>query len=263
MKCFVISLKYSNDKRRTHMKNEFSSHNIPFEFFDAITPNENAQYANLFKINLDNTELTQGEISCLFSHLTLWKQMIDNNLDRIAIFEDDIYLSSSAKDMLDSIESISTTDFDVIKLEKSLERVLASKFYKIRMRNSSLHILKDSHLGSAGYVITNSAARKTITYIQNENIIAPIDIIVFDKLIKSNYKIMQIFPAFCIQDFIKNKCDNNFPSSLENERSLNYEKIVHIKSKNIFSRILKEILRPFKRIYNRVVRLNRKKLIIE
>ena len=126
MRCFVISLKYSNDKRRTHMKNEFSSHNIPFEFFDAITPNENLQYANLFKINLDNTKLTQGEISCLFSHLTLWKQMIDNNLDKIAIFEDDIYLSSSAKDMLDSIESISTTDFDVIKLEKSLERVLAS-----------------------------------------------------------------------------------------------------------------------------------------
>ncbi|QHB18507.1 glycosyltransferase family 25 protein [Mannheimia pernigra] len=37
-------------------------------------------------LNTDNSQLTQGELACLFSHLSLYLYMIEKNLEKICIF---------------------------------------------------------------------------------------------------------------------------------------------------------------------------------
>ena len=96
MKSFVVSLKTAVD-RRTHIENQFMQQGIDFSFFDAIEPQQVEGIAAQLAIRIDNSHLSQGELGCLFSHILLWKKAIDENIDYVAIFEDDIYLGQHAK----------------------------------------------------------------------------------------------------------------------------------------------------------------------
>ena len=91
---YVISLT-TEQKRRKHITEEFGKQNIPFEFFDAITPELIEETAKKFNITFDRSSkatLCDGEIACALSHIVLWNFVLENNLDYINIFEDDIYL---------------------------------------------------------------------------------------------------------------------------------------------------------------------------
>lgn len=51
----VISLTTAHE-RRTHITNEFAKHNIPFDFFDAVTPGDRlnqviTQFATVYQLN--------------------------------------------------------------------------------------------------------------------------------------------------------------------------------------------------------------------
>ncbi|HHV6305291.1 TPA: glycosyltransferase family 25 protein, partial [Haemophilus influenzae] len=91
---YVISLT-TEQKRRKHITDEFGKQNIPFEFFDAITPDIIEETAKKFNITLDRSpkaKLSDGEIGCALSHIVLWDLALENNLNYINIFEDDIHL---------------------------------------------------------------------------------------------------------------------------------------------------------------------------
>lgn len=91
---YVISLT-TEQKRRKHITEEFGKQNIPFVFFDAITPELIEETAKKFNITFDRSSkatLCDGEIACALSHIVLWNFVLENNLDYINIFEDDIYL---------------------------------------------------------------------------------------------------------------------------------------------------------------------------
>ncbi|HDL5436071.1 TPA: glycosyltransferase family 25 protein, partial [Mannheimia haemolytica] len=63
MNNYVISLT-SAQERRKHIEAEFGKQNIPFQFFDAITPDLIKEKAKAFNIDISNTNLTKGEIAC-------------------------------------------------------------------------------------------------------------------------------------------------------------------------------------------------------
>jgi len=85
MQNFIISLANNNSKRREHMRNEFAKKNIIFEFFDAITPNCNAQLLQKYELNEINSELVDREISCFLSHYVLWQKIVENNINLSSI----------------------------------------------------------------------------------------------------------------------------------------------------------------------------------
>ncbi|NUG82314.1 glycosyltransferase family 25 protein, partial [Acinetobacter bereziniae] len=90
MKTFVISLSTAQERRK-HILAEFTKQEVDFEFFDAITPaNINLVASQLGLIEF-TTGLHENEVACLLSHMILWKKAIDEQLDYIAIFEDDIH----------------------------------------------------------------------------------------------------------------------------------------------------------------------------
>lgn len=258
MEVFVISLEMNNEKRRTHIQNEFAKHNISFKFFNAITPSQLPEVTSKFNINTDNSPLTQGELACLFSHLSLYLYMIEKNLEKICIFEDDIYLSKDSEIVINEIANSSLT-FDILKLEKSLPYIKTSFFPVHRLKSKfNLYSLKSKHLGSAGYIISLDFVK---CLFKNRAIShQPIDILLFDKLLNNNFKIWQILPAVCVQDFIRYGEDKTFPSVIESDRAEKYKVLEYKKPKFILTRVFKEFLRPFRRILNRIKLLLLKKV---
>lgn len=231
MKNYVISLTTASE-RRDHIIREFGKQGVDFEFFDAITPEQVPSLAKTFHVNITNTPLTQGELACLFSHVCLWQKAIDDNLDYIAIFEDDVYLGENADTFLNSTDWI-PNGLNIIKLEKfNNYRKMSLKKIKVA-GNRSLRKLKDAHLGAAGYILSQQACIYLIEKIKKYQKIKALDHIVFEDCILTDFKnTYQLTPALCIQSDRLQKPPKIFLSSLEqNRRNRINQEIVKNKSK--------------------------------
>ena len=158
MKNFVISLTTAT-QRREHITQEFSKQNIPFEFFDAITPDTMVQACERLNIDLiNNQRLSGGEKGCFLSHVILWQKMLDENLDYIAIFEDDIYLGENAQVFFNDENWLKNNQIDFIKTETFLQKRKLGSESILLVDNRSAKPLKEYHLGTAGYIISQKTA---------------------------------------------------------------------------------------------------------
>ncbi|WOE31279.1 MULTISPECIES: glycosyltransferase family 25 protein [unclassified Acinetobacter] len=241
----------NEQKRRSHINNQFLSKNIKFNYFDAIEPNKVDELSEQLSIPLINTNLTGGEKGCLLSHAALWKKMLDENLDYIAIFEDDIFLAEDANYFLSMSDWI-PQNVDILKIEAFADDVMIKLHSKIKINNKrKLYALKERHLGTGGYIIFKQGAKNILDYIRSLQEITPIDNIIFEKYI-ANHDVYQMFPALCIQDFIYNKENINFLSGLQHEREIRQNKeINNISIKyGILCKVRREILRLFFQLYN-------------
>lgn len=254
MKSYVINLK-SNSIRYQHIKNEFSTQNIKFDFFDAITPEMNHEFAKKIGMTIEKLDLTPSEISCFLSHVYLWKYAKDKNLDYIAIFEDDIYLGENASLFLNDSSWI-LDEFDIIKLEAFYPHVEVQKKMAINvLDNRKIYPLLSKHLGGAGYILSRKVIGKLLTDIQNNDHLEPLDHYLFEELVYDpNINIVQILPAICIQDSIKNGSHDNFSSALENERR---KRFIRNTKKLSFNEKFK---REVKRIFIQISQIVRKVL---
>ena len=158
MKIFVINLKSATEKRET-MKNTLNQYTNDYIFFDAINGKElkNSEY----KINLnwmnpyDNTHTTYGEVGCTLSHYTLWKKMVDENIEQALILEDDIVINNP--DFISIIEKIPINMYDLIYVgRKKMTDIKEEQAIDI---HSSLVKPTFSYWGCA-YVLTLSGAKK-------------------------------------------------------------------------------------------------------
>lgn len=247
MKNYVISLTTELD-RRAHITKEFNSQRIPFEFFDALTPNIAEQFSEKLGFKINKKNLTGGELACFMSHLTLWKKMIDDKISYMGIFEDDIFLGQNASDFLNR-ENWFDEEIHVVKLEAFTPRVILGKrLYHYKDRDICL--LKGSNLGAAGYILSLEGAKALINFISTQDTLVPIDHIIFELYIKENNKrVAQIVPALCIQELELNKITLNkniYKSSLIEER---HERMKKYKLKG-FAKIGREMKRIFPTVSN-------------
>lgn len=232
---YVISLLTAKE-RRNHIIQEFEKQNISFEFFDAITPDLIEEKAKEFSIDISNSPLTKGEMGCALSHIALWHFAKENKLDYICIFEDDIYLGENAKEFLTN--SYVNHDIDVIKIEKHSSKIIYAANPEAHFCNRNLHKLKSKHTGTAGYILTAKGIKYLLEKTKVYHLSIPVDVLMFEKFLKkSDYKVLQLIPAVCIQDDVLNK-KINFKSTLSDDRN-------NKKSKKNLSKLYREIIRPF------------------
>ncbi len=244
MKNFVISLSENNEKRRAHIVKEFAEKKVPFKFFDAITPQDNEALLQKYGLDKVDTELSPVEISCFLSHYQLWKYMIEEDLPFIGVFEDDIYLGEDAGLFLNSTDWVSP-DIHVLKLEKGWQKIVKFSFFAEKnVNNRNVYKLKSPHYGAAGYIISNNGARYLVEQYKLMEAMKPVDVVMFRLLFTNpEYKVSQLLPALCIQDFLISK---SFNSALESSRS-DRENLDRMRKKqvNLSSKILREMRRPF------------------
>lgn len=253
MKNYVISLK-SATARREHISNEFGKKNVNFEFFDAITPNEIEATAKELDLNIRDTELTPGEIACLLSHVFLWKKAIDERLDYIAIFEDDIYLGDNADKFLNSDQWI-PEGIDIIKLEAFSKYVnISYRSFGNSFDGRKLYRLNGAHLGCAGYILSYDICEKLMQLSKLYKKIIAVDHIVFEDYIKiCMNNIYQLNPAICIQsDILNNTNKKIFISSLESDRRKRFDIKINFERKKI--PLKDKVVREFFRVVKQFVK---------
>lgn len=204
---YVISL-ISAEKRRQHIKDQFSLQQIPFQFFDALIPSETLTAAiRQFCPNLETSNrLTNGEKACFMSHVALWQKCVDEDLPYMAIFEDDVYLGEDAETLLSNTHWLEERFADkavVIRLEASW--IPAEHYYCSIIQpisNRSFLTLATVQHGTAAYIISKPAAQKLLqkcfTLLETE--LKPFDHILFETwLNQPEYFICQLSPALAIQ----------------------------------------------------------------
>lgn len=244
MKNYVISLTTATD-RRTHIINEFGRQNVPFVFFDAIIPTQVNALAEKFNVNITDANLTSGELACLFSHICLWQQAIDENLDYIVIFEDDVYLGENADQFLTQSDWI-PTQCNIIKLEM-FEQYIKMAYHPImQYQNRCLRQLKQIHLGAAGYILSQQMCIDLMQFIRHypQGIVAS-DHILFEDYLYEKQAIYQLVPALCVQsDRVTHKTNPILHSVLEPTRRERINKSITKPS------IPKKIIREFKRLFH-------------
>ncbi|WP_291373958.1 glycosyltransferase family 25 protein [Acinetobacter sp. UBA6720] len=247
----IISLA-TEFNRRAHMSVEMKKHNIfSYEFFDAISSVDIKLTAEKLEIDLDNSELSNGEKGCLLSHISLWKKMVVENLDYLVILEDDIYLGQDADLFLSSSDWI-PTGINFIKFEKFSNHISVEKESLDIKCNRQLFQLKKEHLGTAGYLINQSMAKKLLTYVGSLSFFKPVDQLIFNDFIVSQVEpVYQMVPGLSIQDFLLENKTTSLVSSIEQERiAAKKKRNLYEKSKRTFGeKILKEIFRPVFQLY--------------
>ena len=223
----VISISTA-DKRRNHIIEQFGQKQIPFEFFDAFTPS--ARLGTHLQRYLPNVEatskLTAGEKGCLMSHFMLWKKCVDDNLDYISIFEDDILLGENAEKFRANDEWLKVRfnfqEIFVLRLETFLMPVqLEHQQQILPFQERNMDMLKSKHFGTAGYIISNGAAKYLINLFEKLAVeeIKAIDEIMFNEQVNVGlYQVYQLNPAICVQELQLNQEESLLVSDLEQER---------------------------------------------
>lgn len=249
MEVFVISLPTAT-QRREHINQEFAKKNLDFTFLDALTPEPAGEFASQLGLRIDDTILTKGELACFMSHVYLWNKMIQENIPYMAIFEDDIYLGENIKEFLSDTLWLDS-NWHLIKVEEFTQKVALGPKLKVFNSNPDRAIfeLKSKNLGTAGYILSLSGAKKLLDYIQSLDQLIALDHLMFEKLVKDKIlSVCQMKPALCIQDVIlySTKDSVRFASHLYKERQ------VRMKSnkKRGVDKILLELSRIFLQIRN-------------
>ncbi len=235
MKNCVISLTTAVE-RREHIAQEFGKQGIAFEFFDAITPNKINELSTQFGIPLSNNQrLSLGEKACFLSHVSLWQKMLDENIDYMAIFEDDVYLGENAQLFLTNDDWLKTLEFDLIKLETWQELVHIDTQHHLSVHHRQLVPLKSTHVGACGYIITKKTANWLINHLKTHFDIhsQAVDHVLFG-LNLNKLMTYQLTPAICIQS---DRHNNRILSNLEKTRKNHYNHPMNF-SQKIHRRIM-------------------------
>lgn len=279
MKNIVVSLK-SATHRREHITQEFGKQNIDFEFFDAITVDLVKETGVRLKVDLSNNQYLVGrEKACFLSHVCLFQKMLDENIDYLGIFEDDIYLGENAHLFL-SEERDWVKNRHLIKLE-ILHKIEINRHTAVRtLDNRRLYKLTKPHDGTAGYIISKEMAQLILTYIRNQpsESLPPIDVILFKDymLRKTSPTTYQLLPAivvqhdFCGEFFTPNHANNLLVSYIQPDRETRVEVTqptppikIQKEKLSIAKKIKRELIRPFLQLYNVIAGDNKEKEEIE
>ena len=245
---YVISLTRET-KRRKHIEQEFGRQNILFSFFDAVTPDRIEDVAKKFNIILDRSseaKLWDGEIGCALSHISLWNLALEKNLDYINIFEDDIYLGENAKELLE-VDYLSD-DIDVLKLEANGKMVFRTP--KAVKYDRKVYPITFKQSGTAGYTVTAKGAKYLLEQVKNKPLEVAIDSLIFEDFLNlKDYKVVQLSPGICVQDFVVNP-DKPFESTLQKGRELVCENQTKFSA---FGRIINELMRLKRKLFMKQV----------
>jgi len=110
----VLVINMARDKRRREdMKRQLDSQKVDYEFFTGVDgkmiPQEDFEQISdkeelEAKENRPISEL-KGMVGCTYSHYLIYNKMVDENLEKVCVLEDDVILSSDFAKYLDFLQN--------------------------------------------------------------------------------------------------------------------------------------------------------------
>ena len=160
MKTFIINLE-RQPLKKANIEKICQSLDLDYQFIKAIDGYQlSDDYIRSISNDYPKNYLTKGEIGCALSHISVYKEIIDNNLPYALILEDDSVLKTEVPKFLKSFEE---KDF------KHGIYLLTADFYymmnkKVKIGDFELYEITKA-VRTNGYIITNNAAKKLINFL--------------------------------------------------------------------------------------------------
>jgi len=180
---FIINLQHSVE-RKIHMQNLCNRMGLRAAFVAAVDGRDMelekviGLYSKEAVINTFGRELSRNEIACALSHKNIYQKLIDGDVEKALIFEDDIEFDESLIQMLDSID-ILPSDWELILLghHGAASRVgnIKGSLWGRKRISTNYKLVRPSELayGTYGYLINRKGASKLLAEL--ELIAKPVD----------------------------------------------------------------------------------------
>jgi glycosyl transferase family 25 len=176
---FVINLKQSAD-RRVAMTARLEPLHVNYSFFEAVDGRlldigNLPSYAKTRRRIFYGRDLTPGEIGCLLSHKAIYQHMVDNDIERAIILEDDVFIDPAFAQVIRSILKAPLA-WDIIRfLAQDKVQNIGRIVYSLSCKPYTLARIPATPGGAYGYMLTRKAAARLLQHMQKN--ILPVDIL--------------------------------------------------------------------------------------
>ncbi len=174
---FVINLEHSAD-RRAAMITRLDPLHINYTFFKAVNGHELdidtlPAYAKTRRRLLFGRDLSKGEIGCLLSHKAIYQHMVDKNIDKAIVLEDDVSIEPDFPQVIREIIK-SPVKWDVIRF-LAYEKVqkIGRDIFALPSKPHVLARIPTTSGGAYCYMINQKAARELLRHMQKNAL--PVD----------------------------------------------------------------------------------------
>lgn len=237
MKILIISLA-AFEERRIHSLNLMKKWDIKdFEIIEAIDGvnfdlKSSPEYSEKKAIASIGRPLSNVEIACSLSHKKAYRYIIENQISKALIIEDDVLFMDGIKDFLDKIELMDFYDIlfpGYITVDRT---VLRSIWNNRTISGKKIAPIVDKPYGTQGYIVNQFAA--SVLNNKSMPVFLPADHTT-SLYKKFGLRGFGVFPPLIVQ--------NDMPSisSTEENRMLRAEEP---KERNTFKRRLSKLIKP-------------------
>lgn len=163
---YVISLR-SSAGRKKDITDSLNNSGILHTVVEAVNGSELSDKevmsisSGIFKQGFYSRNLLKGEIGCVLSHFSLYRKMIDEDIEIACILEDDAVIAGNFRDFLDS-ENVNMNGWDILYLghHSLFSKEETSSINKQRLKIPAYTIGEPVEIpvGSYGYMIRRNAA---------------------------------------------------------------------------------------------------------
>ena len=180
---FVISLDRATE-RREYMRNLVADLGLNATIISAVDgknlrPEQRARYKSDRARKVYGCEMSDNEIGCYLSHLSIYSKMVEHRIDAALILEDDISCVRNLKSVVEDVLKLPESSWQVVRLQSSKRvvshpsdaRSAGERLTQVGERD--IFRLKTSVLGGCAYLIRLDAARAMLR--RGEQIDMPID----------------------------------------------------------------------------------------
>jgi glycosyl transferase family 25 len=196
---FVINLE-RNAERRNKITTLLGEIGIDFELIPAtdgrvLAECDRAFYDEAHVTNNISRSLSPAEVGCYISHQKLWQRIVDEDISRVVILEDDVLIQADLKDLLAKIEQM-TFKWDLIRLAG----LFATPCYPLFALGGgrTLSVPLRGAIGSQAYCLSRAGAQKLLAY--STTIRGTVDDHVIDNCWKTGLAILAVQPYPVAED---------------------------------------------------------------
>lgn len=166
---FIISLTRSAD-RRAMVERQMSHLGINFEFFDAVD-GKSLPSDRLAKVDFNlaretcGHDLSLGEVGCAMSHINIYEVMVEREIPRCVILEDDIYVHMHFKAIVNEVTNKNSSDIVFLHHGKAKHFPIYSSLpegYRLAKYLTPSKNSKRGIISTGGYILTLAGAHKLL-----------------------------------------------------------------------------------------------------
>lgn len=180
---FVISLDRAKE-RREYMKGLLSQLGFNATIISAVDgknlrPEQRARYNSERALRVYGCEMSDSEIACYLSHLSIYSKMLEHRIDVALVLEDDISAVGDLKPIIDEVLKLPRSSWQVVRLQATKDSVAYGESERTagervaRVGEREIFRLRTSVLGGCAYLIRLGAASAMLA--RSEQIDMPID----------------------------------------------------------------------------------------